>query len=296
MARKSRTSLFEDLATFAARLPAWLSFTLAVVVYLVLDHFNAQPVTMEPQPGSVLPSNFAAAFYRPVLIALQYIVPLAFALGGAVSMIKSLSGLSLRKQYLSTPDTPIVAPEAPQSEVRPTSTMSWDQFELLVGEAFRQQGYRVLHGGDAGPDGGVDVHLKKDGHQYLVQCKHWKTRRVGVAVVRELFGVMVDQGAKGAFIVTSGDFTNEAHQFARDKSIGLINGAKLDKILRKVGQVQPDCEPEATQSPPEAILCPRCNSPMVKRVARQGVNAGREFWGCSRYPKCRGIVKVGEPN
>ncbi|GAB0153550.1 hypothetical protein [Marinobacterium sp. BA1] len=100
MARRSRASLFEDLATFAARLPAWFSFTLAVVVYLVLDHFNAQPMTMEPQPGSVLPSNFAAAFYRPVLIALQYIVPLAFALGGAVSMIKSLSGLSLRKQYL----------------------------------------------------------------------------------------------------------------------------------------------------------------------------------------------------
>lgn len=122
-----------------------------------------------------------------------------------------------------------------------------------------------------------------------VSSKHWKTRRVGVAVIRELFGVMVDQEAKGAFIVTSGDFTDEAHQFARDKSIGLVNGVKLDKMLRKAGQVSPELESEAMQSSPEKILCPKCNAPMIKRVAQQGVNAGREFWGCSRYPKCRGI-------
>ena len=54
---------------------------------------------------------------------------------------------------------------------KPTDTMSWDQFELLIGEAFRQAGYQVINGGDVGPDGGIDVGLKKDGQQYLVQCK-----------------------------------------------------------------------------------------------------------------------------
>jgi DNA-binding helix-hairpin-helix protein with protein kinase domain len=34
--------------------------------------------------------------------------------------------------------------------------------------------------------------------------------------------------------------------------------------------------------------CPRCGSPMVRRTARQGRQAGRGFWGCSRYPSCTG--------
>lgn len=34
--------------------------------------------------------------------------------------------------------------------------------------------------------------------------------------------------------------------------------------------------------------CPRCGSSMVKRLARRGRNAGNYFWGCSRYPRCKG--------
>lgn len=40
------------------------------------------------------------------------------------------------------------------------------------------------------------------------------------------------------------------------------------------------------------ILCPKCGSVMIKRVASKGVNAGREFYGCSRFPKCRGIMNI----
>ena len=34
-------------------------------------------------------------------------------------------------------------------------------------------------------------------------------------------------------------------------------------------------------------LCPKCGSQMVLRTARFGSNAGRKFWGCSAFPKCR---------
>jgi DNA-binding helix-hairpin-helix protein with protein kinase domain len=34
--------------------------------------------------------------------------------------------------------------------------------------------------------------------------------------------------------------------------------------------------------------CPRCRSPMVRRTARRGRQAGHGFWGCSRYPSCSG--------
>ncbi len=38
--------------------------------------------------------------------------------------------------------------------------------------------------------------------------------------------------------------------------------------------------------------CPQCGSPMVLRTARAGKNEGQQFWGCTGYPECRGVVKV----
>ena len=31
---------------------------------------------------------------------------------------------------------------------------------------------------------------------------------------------------------------------------------------------------------------------MVLREAKHGPNRGRHFWGCERYPGCRGIANV----
>lgn len=38
----------------------------------------------------------------------------------------------------------------------------------------------------------------------------------------------------------------------------------------------------------DAPKCPKCGKPMIKRVAKRGVNAGNEFWSCSGYPECNG--------
>lgn len=40
------------------------------------------------------------------------------------------------------------------------------------------------------------------------------------------------------------------------------------------------------------ILCPKCGAAMVKRKAAKGINTGNEFFGCSKFPKCRGIVNI----
>ena len=38
--------------------------------------------------------------------------------------------------------------------------------------------------------------------------------------------------------------------------------------------------------------CPECGKPMAKRKARSGKNAGREFWGCTRYPECKSVREM----
>jgi four helix bundle suffix protein len=49
---------------------------------------------------------------------------------------------------------------------------------------------------------------------------------------------------------------------------------------------------EARAKQEGAPVCPECGKPMTRRQARSGKNAGRDFWGCTGYPDCRGIREV----
>lgn len=42
------------------------------------------------------------------------------------------------------------------------------------------------------------------------------------------------------------------------------------------------------------ILCPKCGAEMIKRTATRGQNAGKEFYGCSNFPNCKGIINIKE--
>lgn len=128
-----------------------------------------------------------------------------------------------------------------QTGVDSLRSMDWQTFERLVGEAFRRQGYAVDETGQGGADGGIDLTLRKDGLTTLVQCKQWRSQRVGVTVVREMFGILVDQGAAAVKIVALGDYTPEAAAFARGKRIELVDGHTL---LATVMRIQAKKEPE----------------------------------------------------
>jgi restriction system protein len=39
-------------------------------------------------------------------------------------------------------------------------------------------------------------------------------------------------------------------------------------------------------------LCPLCGNLTVLRTAKSGKSPGKQFWGCSAYPECKGIVKL----
>ena len=41
-----------------------------------------------------------------------------------------------------------------------------------------------------------------------------------------------------------------------------------------------------------APICERCGAPMVKRKATKGAHVGEEFWGCSKFPKCRYTISI----
>lgn len=37
-------------------------------------------------------------------------------------------------------------------------------------------------------------------------------------------------------------------------------------------------------------ICPKCQIPMVLRIASKGTQKGQSFWGCTNYPNCRETV------
>ena len=95
------------------------------------------------------------------------------------------------------------------------------KFEEVVAEMLEKKGYSVSLTKFA-RDGGVDIFAaKKDGlgqYLYLVECKRYvPPNKVGVEIVRSLYGLLQAKKATACAIVTSSYFTNGAKEFQREQ-------------------------------------------------------------------------------
>jgi restriction system protein len=294
MARQ-KTSPVEDVIMVASKLPWWAGIVLALVSYLVLHAIASRPV----MPTTVAPGQMGDAVTKGLLTTLalfgQYVLPFAFCLGAFTS---GINAVRQKKLYNTV---------AASSGVGALNEMSWDDFERLVSEYYRRQGFQVSREGGNGPDGGIDLVLRQKGETYLVQCKQWKAYKVGVQPVREFYGVMASKGAAGGYFVTSGEYTEEARSFVQGLNLELVDGQKLRKMIdsaqqppspvvksdsRVTHEILPGQSASSTAISSVAPACPKCGAGMTKRIASKGENAGKEFWGCSTYPKCKGILPV----
>jgi restriction system protein len=112
--------------------------------------------------------------------------------------------------------------------------LSSPEFEALIGEAFRVQGYQVTPTGGGQADGGASLVLRRDRQTHFVHCKQWRESRVGVEVVQGLHAAMTARGATGGFIVSSGRFSREAMAFAAGCGIRLVDGPALAGMIAKL--------------------------------------------------------------
>ena len=280
----------EDIFEILCKFPWWVSFSVALIVYSLLGFIFPYIADTSENPSLItifhILSNFAWLF------AAIFLMPIV------VSLLRKLT----RKELLDN-----------QVDIKSIRKLEWKEFEYLVGEMYRRLDYHVIENEYLGADGGVDLSLKKDNKLYLVQCKQWRSRYIGVKVVREMFGVLTAENAHKVIIITSTYFSKEARAFAKKKPIELIDGDLLAKMVSKV-KVNPEELPPQVEVPTENIEpnesitvaavetkksnpapeqeepkhpCPKCGSPLVLREAKKGKNAGKKFYGCSTYPKCR---------
>lgn len=248
--------LLIDFIKSASQIPWWLTVPVAaMLLYLVPYALPATPQLTEPADAiGLVFSIFIKTF-------LKYVVPIALMFAALLNILNRSKSAILFKRI----DT--------KGAHNTLLELNWKDFEFLLTEWYKKQGYKTELTGGGGADGGVDIKLHKDGELYLVQCKHYKAWKVSVSVVRELFGVVAANNAAGGFLVTSGKFTKDAIEFANGKNIELVDGAELALILDEVKQ---------PVSQPKTVRCPRCGGVLVERSGKYG-----QFTGCSNYPECK---------
>ena len=266
---RKRQSMLDDLFAWLKTTPVWVGPLLAAFAF-ALFRFILPVFRPEGQVG----------FWPPVRRMISWIIPIAILGAWVMAEVWKLTNRRLLDG---------------QTGVESIRKMSWREFERLVSEAYRRRGFVVEVVGGASGDGGVDIRLTRRGEKVLVQCKQWKAWKVGVQIVRQLLGVVVSEKATKGIVVTSGRFTKEAVAFARSNpQIELVDGEELVELIREVQHSSPT--PSVEPARPAAVAtesiqtpsCPLCGSQMVLRAARKGRNAGSQFWGCPKYPACRG--------
>ncbi len=281
MARKIRTSPLEDIVIIASKFPWWISVILALVSYVFLHALAARPI----MPATAAPGQMGDAAVKGLYTVLsmfgQIIFPIAFLFAASLSALNSLKQRRLYETVKS------------RADVASLNEMSWGEFETLVAEHFKRKGFEVAREGGSGPDGGIDLVLRKGREKRLVQCKQWKAYKVSVQPVREFYGVMAAAGVASGYFVTSGTFTEDAKALVKGLNLELIDGQKLKSMIGTVANVAPKSL-SANVGTSTAPRCPKCSAEMQVRVARKGANAGQKFW---TYPKCNGthISAVSAP-
>lgn len=289
----ARTSVLDDLLHISMRLPVWANLAIAGGSFVLLRHYGGSefPVAALQPQGAAFGEALVGQFGRMAAYVAQFVIPPCFLLGGVIGGSKRW--LRTRRFNKLTGDN---------FSVQGIRDMPWREFESMIGEAFRGRGFRVAET-SRGADGGVDLEMHRDGELHLVQCKHWKSRSVGVAVVREIYGVMTARGARSCYVVTSGSFTADAKKFAASVGVHLVDGEQLSDWFRSVrrapGSAAPAApspieaakpvEPFVTEPTPTDALCPRCGDAMTPRFKKAGGNA---FLGCVNFPRCRGTRQL----
>ncbi len=144
--------------------------------------------------------------------------------------------------------------------------------------------------------------------------KHTKTLEAALGLdAGKLFSVVVfvgDSTFKTPMpenVTVGGDYI----RYIKSKTEPVLSEAEVARIIEQIesGRLKPSIKTHvahakhvrgiveakaSTKVTPKVEIktCPRCGSAMVLRVSKMGDQAGQQFWGCSTFPKCRGIIEA----
>lgn len=92
-------------------------------------------------------------------------------------------------------------------------------------------------------------------------------------------------------------------RYIKSKKQRILSPVEVNEIINKIetGRLNPSFKThqehvinvqKIKSEKQNGVICPQCGAIMVIRESKKGENAGKQFWGCSRFPKCRGVVNI----
>ena len=150
------------------------------------------------------------------------------------------------------------------------------EFEWLVAEIYRREGWKVDETGEHGkPDGNLDLRMTRGKERAIVQCKRWTSWMVGVDDVRGFAGTVSAERGNDTVVghfVTLSRFTEQAIVEGQRMKLVLVSGAELYNRAEKLRRHE---------------ACTTCGSPMVLDRSVRG------WWFRCVTPGCTGKRDLG---
>ncbi len=109
----------------------------------------------------------------------------------------------------------------------------------------------------------------------------------------------IDISSSTATIVCNGSALNHSIRKLWDEYPDTLGEDQIDELflkLKSLAKQSADVKKkhiESINKKENRIFCPYCGKPLVLRTASRGAYAGKQFYGCSGYPKCRYIKNIG---
>ncbi len=220
------------------------------------------------------------------MISLSMLEPLLI---GAALLSTSIFIVFLKKQKSKTADILLTG----EWSIDLLMAIEWKRYEEICREflAIKEKGRFNVDVTKTGADGGIDLRITDKRNRLIGvgQCKAYNSI-IGVATVRELFGVMASEKVEMGYFFTTSTFSNDAISFADKNKITLINGRDQLKTIKSfTNEQQNNLYKNAVEGDYKTPSCPNCDKKMVNRVGKEN---GKKFWGCSNYPKCKNILQI----
>jgi len=130
--------------------------------------------------------------------------------------------------------------------------------------------------------------------------KHIKTLESALEIEAEKFFSLIVFVGDSTFKTPMPDNITYGYgyiRFIKSKTDHVLDDDQVQKIVEKIqqGRLQPSIKThidharhvKAIVENKKKNICPRCGSEIVIRVVKKGEDKGKEFWGCSNFPKCR---------
>ncbi|HPO12723.1 MAG TPA: restriction endonuclease [Candidatus Hydrogenedentes bacterium] len=220
---KRKTSILDDLQNFFVAVPWCVGPIVALVgcgfLRFLMPVVFQSALPAETSPISVTMNNTFDQILGPFPVKPAPLGEVIVLFVWLVSLVQKVNQRSLLNR-----------PHEPED----MKVLTWREFELLVGENYRQRGFIVEKRDGASPDGDIDVVLRKRCRTVLFQCKHYSAIKVDIRPVRTLLGVLDHDWANGGILVAREQFSTFVNDFAEKNGIGLVDGKGLIGMVRLI--------------------------------------------------------------